>query len=168
VSISRRGPKRSRLGGHDSADALEYASVTVNPSIAAALAAALLFGASTPFAKVLAGAIPPVLLAGLLYVGSGVGLWAARLTRDAGLKPARLSRAEWPWLAGPIVAGGVLAPVLLMYGRHDTHHQHEHAFHWMGGSRTRTSTPTSRSCTAALITRTYITGTDTEAQPSGE
>jgi hypothetical protein len=45
--------------------------MTVNTSIVAALAAALLFGASTPFAKALVGALPPVLVAGLLYAGSG-------------------------------------------------------------------------------------------------
>ena len=39
-----------------------------------ALAAAALFGASTPFAKLLVGQIPPITLAGLLYLGSGTGL----------------------------------------------------------------------------------------------
>jgi drug/metabolite transporter (DMT)-like permease len=92
----------------------EHASM--NTSIVAALAAALLFGASTPFAKALVGAMPPILLAGLLYAGSGIGLWAVRLARDAGLNPARLSSTEWPWLVGAIIAGGVLGPVLLMYG----------------------------------------------------
>ena len=90
--------------------------MAVNRSVAAALGAALLFGASTPFAKALVGAMPPVLLAGLLYVGSGIGLWGLRLARDAGLKSSSLSRAEWPWFAGAIIAGGVLGPVLLMYG----------------------------------------------------
>ncbi len=90
--------------------------MTLNASVCAALAAAGLFGASTPFAKALLGAAPPVLLAGLLYAGSGIGLSIARLVRDRGLKPAHLSRAEWPWLLGAIIAGGLLAPVLLMYG----------------------------------------------------
>ena len=82
----------------------------------AALGAALLFGASTPLAKALLGAVPPVLLAGLLYAGSGIGLWSARIVRDRGVKGATLSREEWPWLAGAIVAGGVFGPMLLMYG----------------------------------------------------
>ena len=90
--------------------------MTVNTSIVAALAAALLFGASTPFAKALVGALPPVLVAGLLYAGSGIGLWIVRLIRDAGLKPASLPNAERPWLCGAIIAGGVVGPVLLMYG----------------------------------------------------
>jgi drug/metabolite transporter (DMT)-like permease len=90
----------------------------VNPraAILAALGAALLFGASTPFAKVLVGDVPPILLAGVLYLGSGLGLWVVRLIRDRGFKSAGLSRQEVPWLSGAIVAGGVLGPTLLMYG----------------------------------------------------
>ena len=56
----------------------------MNPIIFYALLAAALFGASTPFAKLLLGDIPPVLLAGLLYLGSGMGLSVARLVRDRG------------------------------------------------------------------------------------
>ena len=39
-----------------------------------ALLAATLFGASTPFSKILVGQMAPVMLAGLLYLGSGLGL----------------------------------------------------------------------------------------------
>src|ERR1700692_1370999 len=39
-----------------------------------AVLAAVLFGGSAPFAKLLLGGISPVLLAGLLYLGSGLGL----------------------------------------------------------------------------------------------
>jgi drug/metabolite transporter (DMT)-like permease len=85
-------------------------------AILAALGAASLFGASTPFAKALAGDVPPMLLAGLLYLGSGIGLWIVRFIRDHGFRSANLSRAEWPWLAAAIAAGGVLGPTLLMYG----------------------------------------------------
>src|SRR6202158_1423595 len=53
--------------------------VTAQPSIIAALIAALLFGASTPFAKLLVGDVPPILLAGLLYLGRGLGLWVSSL-----------------------------------------------------------------------------------------
>jgi drug/metabolite transporter (DMT)-like permease len=90
--------------------------MTARTSISAALAAALLFGASTPFAKLLAGGLPPVQLAGLLYLGSGLGLWAARIVRDRGFASSQLRAGEWPWLAGAIVCGGVLGPVLLMLG----------------------------------------------------
>jgi drug/metabolite transporter (DMT)-like permease len=90
--------------------------MTVNPSVVAALAAAVLFGASTPLAKALVGDVTPVLLAGLLYLGSGVGLSIVRIVRDRGVKSAGLSAVEWPWLAGAIATGGVLGPILLMYG----------------------------------------------------
>jgi len=41
-----------------------------------ALLAAVLFGASTPAAKTLLLQVDPLLLAGLLYLGSGLGLAA--------------------------------------------------------------------------------------------
>jgi drug/metabolite transporter (DMT)-like permease len=90
--------------------------MTGRVAILAALGAALLFGASTPFAKLLLIDIPPTLLASLLYLGSGVGLWTARLLRDRGVASPGLKRTEWAWLAGAIGSGGVLGPILLMYG----------------------------------------------------
>jgi drug/metabolite transporter (DMT)-like permease len=90
--------------------------MSARAAILSALAAALLFGASTPFARALLGDVPPILLAGLLYLGSGIGLWVLRLVRDRGLEPAALSRAEWAWLSGAIAAGGALGPALLMFG----------------------------------------------------
>ncbi|MCP5249990.1 MAG: EamA family transporter [Candidatus Accumulibacter sp.] len=81
-----------------------------------ALLAAVLFGASTPIAKLLLGDLPPILLAGLLYLGSGLSLSAARLIRDRRWQPSGLASAEWPWLLGAMLFGGVLAPVALLYG----------------------------------------------------
>lgn len=83
-----------------------------------ALAAAALFGASVPFAKLLLGEMSPVILAGLLYLGSGLGLALLRFTRGTIAQPreARLATKDWGWLAGAIVAGGVVAPVLLLWG----------------------------------------------------
>jgi drug/metabolite transporter (DMT)-like permease len=81
-----------------------------------ALAAAALFGASTPLVKLLVGELPTLLLAGLLYLGSGLGLAAIRLLRDRGWKPSGLATGEWRWLAGAIVFGGLLGPVLLVFG----------------------------------------------------
>jgi drug/metabolite transporter (DMT)-like permease len=85
-----------------------------------ALLAALLFGASTPLAKPLLPHFAPVLMAGLLYLGSGVGLGVYRLvrsrTRATGAQEAALTRKDLPWLAGAIVAGGIVGPVLLMWG----------------------------------------------------
>jgi drug/metabolite transporter (DMT)-like permease len=88
----------------------------LHPAAVAALAAAALFGASTPFAKALVGQAPPILLAGLLYLGSGIGLAASRLIRDRGWRKAGIPRADWPWLVGAIALGGVLGPVFLMLG----------------------------------------------------
>lgn len=88
----------------------------MNLSVLYALAAAALFGASTPLAKLLGLNIPPVLLAGLLYLGSGLGLTVVRFVRDHGWKPAGLAPSEWPWLLGAIAFGGVLGPVALMFG----------------------------------------------------
>lgn len=81
-----------------------------------ALASAALFGASTPLAKLLVGEVQPLALAGLLYLGSGIGLLAWFLLRKRGERATSLSRADLPWLAGAIVAGGVVGPALLMYG----------------------------------------------------
>ncbi len=88
----------------------------MNLAILHALAAAVLFGASTPLAKSLVGELQPVLLAGLLYLGSGLGLSLARLFRDRRWRPSGLSRAEWPWLLGAVFFGGILGPAALMIG----------------------------------------------------
>lgn len=88
----------------------------MNRAVLYALLAAGLFGASTPFAKHLIGEISPVMMSGLLYLGSGVGLGMARLLRDGGWKSTGLARGEWPWLLGAIVFGGILGPVALLSG----------------------------------------------------
>lgn len=84
-----------------------------------ALLSAVLFGASTPFAKLLLGSVSPRMMAGLLYLGAGTGLAAIHLSRAALRLPAAeapLRRADIPWLALVILAGGVGGPVLLMFG----------------------------------------------------
>jgi drug/metabolite transporter (DMT)-like permease len=83
-----------------------------------ALAAAALFGASTPLAKLLLGEVSPVVLAGLLYLGSGLGLALLLLARGfvRRFREAKLTALDWGWLAGAIFAGGVVAPVLLLWG----------------------------------------------------
>lgn len=84
------------------------------PGVIAALGAALLFGAGTPVAKLLLLGLNPWLLAALLYLGSGLGMSFYR--HLTGARSVRLSRADLPWFVGAIAAGGVLAPVLLMFG----------------------------------------------------
>lgn len=82
--------------------------------VLAAIAAAALFGAGTPVAKLLLAHTSPWMLAGFLYLGSGVGLWVWRLLSRA--PEVRLQRTELGWLAGAVVAGGMLGPLLLMTG----------------------------------------------------
>jgi drug/metabolite transporter (DMT)-like permease len=84
------------------------------PGVLATLLAAALFGAGTPLAKLLLAQTSPWLLAALLYLGSGLGLFLLRRLR--GSPSVGLPRGEWKWLAGAVVAGGMLAPVLLMVG----------------------------------------------------
>ena len=86
----------------------------LNRGVLAALAAAALFGAGTPFAKLLLTHTDPWLLAALLYLGSGLGLALVRRVRRAAA--VQLARAEWGWLTAATLAGGVVAPVLLMFG----------------------------------------------------
>ncbi|MBB5632347.1 drug/metabolite transporter (DMT)-like permease [Cryobacterium mesophilum] len=85
-----------------------------NVGVQAALASAILFGAGTPFAKLLLGDVSPWMLAGLLYTGSGLGLAVWRLVRRA--PRVRIARTELPPLIGAVFFGGLVAPVLLMVG----------------------------------------------------
>jgi drug/metabolite transporter (DMT)-like permease len=85
-------------------------------AIGSALLAAALFGAATPFAKQLAAATSSMMLAGLLYLGSGCGLLGVRLLRDRGWRAVKLPPSDYRWLGGAILFGGVIAPVLLMMG----------------------------------------------------
>jgi len=89
----------------------------VNPGIAYALLGAALFGASTPIAKLLVGEVGPVMLAGLLYAGSGLGLglWlAVRGSLSRAAERPRFAPGDYKWLAGAVILGGVIGPALLM------------------------------------------------------
>lgn len=93
------------------------------PGIALALLSALLFGASTPLAKLLLGSTSPLMLAGLLYLGSGFGLLALRTgarhitwLRPLHTQEAPLRRADFGWLALAVMTGGMAGPALLMLG----------------------------------------------------
>ena len=85
-----------------------------HPGILAALGSAVLFGAGTPLAKLLLDAVSPWLLAGILYMGSGIGLAIVRLS--SAREPVRLAAGDAGWLAAAIFAGGIAGPVLLMFG----------------------------------------------------
>lgn len=93
--------------------------IVYRPLINALLAAAL-FGMSAPLSKLLLGAVHPIPLAALLYLGAGLGLvfyitWAHIFVSNASSE-AGLDRGDLPWLMGAILAGGVTAPILLLYG----------------------------------------------------
>ncbi len=84
------------------------------------LLSALLFGASTPFAKIFLQEISPILLAGLFYVGSGLGLFFLILVKKLRVKTQsniqKINAHDIPWLIGSIIFGGIAAPMLLMFG----------------------------------------------------
>ncbi len=92
----------------------QFRKSLTEPGIMAALGAAMLFGAGTPFAKLLLRDISPWLMAALLYLGSGIGLGIYRLLRRS--PSVRLTSGDWPWLAGAIFLGGVVGPGLQMLG----------------------------------------------------
>jgi drug/metabolite transporter (DMT)-like permease len=89
------------------------------PGVPLALASALSFGASTPLSKILLVSVNPQLLAGLLYLGAGIGLGGVHLTRSAlgvSTREAQLSKGDMPWLGAVILFGGIIGPLLLMLG----------------------------------------------------
>lgn len=89
------------------------------PGVPLALGSAVLFGAAAPLSKILLGSVDPWLLAGILYLGAGLGLAAIHLGRRfIGLESpeAPLRRGDISWLAAVVFFGGMLGPVLLMFG----------------------------------------------------
>jgi drug/metabolite transporter (DMT)-like permease len=89
------------------------------PGVPLALGSAVLFGATPPISKILLESTSPLLLAGMLYLGAGLGLAACSvIRRSAGHAAAEtpLRRADLPWLAAAIVMGGIVGPLLLMLG----------------------------------------------------
>ncbi|WP_031237213.1 DMT family transporter [Asticcacaulis sp. AC460] len=93
------------------------------PGVPLALTSAALFGMSTPLAKLLLGTVDPWLLAGLLYLGAGLGLGGLQLIRAIGKKrndEAPLRRSDFPWLVAVVISGGVAGPLMLMLGLTNT------------------------------------------------
>lgn len=93
------------------------------PFILQALLAALFFGASAPIAKFLLGDnIAPIYLAAFLYLGSGTGTFLVRLTQRMRGKEAEadIKKPDVKWLAGAIISGGIIAPIILMISLQNT------------------------------------------------
>lgn len=89
-----------------------------------AILAAILFGASAPISKLLLGEIQPIPMAALLYLGSGIGLLLfriiQRLNRNYSVVEAKINKSDTKWLIGAIIAGGVIAPIVLMFSLQNT------------------------------------------------
>jgi drug/metabolite transporter (DMT)-like permease len=87
--------------------------------IVIALLSAVLFGASTPIAKIMLGDVTPWMMAGLLYLGAGLGLAVLHGSRSILRLPAveaPLRYSDMPWLAAIVISGGIFGPLFLMFG----------------------------------------------------
>jgi drug/metabolite transporter (DMT)-like permease len=93
-------------------------------SMIQALIAALLFGASAPLAKLLLGEVEPIPLAAFLYLGSGIGLLGIKFFQRINQKgldnEAQIKKPDYVWLAGAIIAGGIAAPITLLFSLRNT------------------------------------------------
>ncbi|RPJ24305.1 MAG: DMT family transporter [Chloroflexi bacterium] len=87
-----------------------------------ALLAALFFGASAPISKLLLGDVPPILMAAFLYLGSGTGIALVKFSQKLAStqKEAGIKAPDVKWLAGAIISGGILAPIILMLSLKNT------------------------------------------------
>lgn len=92
------------------------------PYILQALTAAVFFGSSAPIAKLLLGDISPIFLAAFLYLGSGLGVALVKLLNQVQVKEkeAGIKSDDIKWLAGAIISGGILAPIILMVSLQNT------------------------------------------------
>ena len=92
--------------------------------ISLALLAAFLFGASAPLSKLLLGEIEPILLAAFLYLGSAFGLLTIKAFQKVGKSTANteanLKKTDFLWLAGATLAGGIAAPIVLLFSLRNT------------------------------------------------
>lgn len=89
------------------------------PGVPFALGAAILFGVSTPLSKLMLGTIDPWLLAGILYTAAGLGLLMFKTLLSLTGNPtseAPLRKSDYLWLAAIILIGGMIAPLMLMFG----------------------------------------------------
>lgn len=89
-----------------------------NTAIFSAILAAILFGISSPFSKILLTEIPPTLMAALLYLGAGIGISLISFIQHIKTKEqreARITKNDLPYVLGMIVLD-IAAPILLMAG----------------------------------------------------
>ncbi len=80
-----------------------------------AILAAVLYAVSIPFSKILLLNIPPVFMAGFLYLGAGVGVGVLYLFKNDKSTDTKLTKKELPYTLGMIILD-ILAPIFLMIG----------------------------------------------------
>ncbi len=87
-------------------------------SIVWALLAAALYAISTPVSKLLLQDVAPTMMAGLLYLGAGIGMFGLGMVRR-GVKALphenHLTRRDLPYTAGMVLLD-IAAPICLMVG----------------------------------------------------
>ncbi len=89
-----------------------------NPSILWAILAAALYAVSAPVSKLLLQEVAPTMMAALLYLGAGVGMFLLGLVRQllgTGTAERKLTRKDLPFAVGMIILD-IAAPVCLMVG----------------------------------------------------
>jgi drug/metabolite transporter (DMT)-like permease len=83
-----------------------------------AILAAALYAISSPVSKILLNKVPPTMMAGLLYLGAGIGMSIIGLFRyktGKMKKEMRITKKELPYTVGMVVLD-ILAPIFLMIG----------------------------------------------------
>ena len=93
---------------------MTVAPVVAARGAAAGLTAAVMFGASAPLSTLLLHDLPAQSMAGLLYLGAAVVLGFGRVARRG--RGTRLRRQDLGRLSVVVLAGGIVAPVLLLLG----------------------------------------------------
>ena len=91
--------------------------MNVRRGIPLALGAGVLFGLSAPLSKLIVAGMDPIALAGVLYLGAFAAVSVGRLLGvTRGLHSEPLRRLDVPYVLTMIIVGGIMAPVLLMFG----------------------------------------------------
>lgn len=82
-----------------------------------AILAAALYAINAPFSKILLDFVPSTMMAGLLYLGAGMGMVIVALLRKKTGKSAeeKLTRAELPYTVAMVVLD-IAAPICLLFG----------------------------------------------------
>lgn len=87
-----------------------------------AVLAAALYALNSPFSKILLTYMPPTLMAGILYIGAGLGMGIIALARRAShqsTNEARLTRKELPYTVAMVILD-IAAPICLLIGLSST------------------------------------------------